>query len=214
MKNGHLLSLTGISILLFTGFLCRFEKDNDCSADYAFTIDMTMTPGRDTFQVGDTIWLVSTIPAWLEDTISGLAMNVSEFDFRVKAAVTRLDSIPYLPGEGHFSYIYELGRFDIHILSQTINTDVYYADGANGEKKLRIGMICRKKGLFQWAFYNLRDDIHGVNFFKPDCYEKLHVIYRMNGDADNHYYLVETSKNPIPTEEVFRLEAGFAFLVV
>ncbi len=196
------------------GFLCRLEKDVDCTTDYDFTIDMTITPARDTFYTGDTIWLESTIPAWLEDGISGLTLKVSDFDFKVKAAVTRLDSIPYLPGEDHFSYLYETGRFDITFLSQTVHTDVFYAGQPDGKKKLRIGIICRKKGLFQWAFYNLREDLHSVYFFNPDCNEQLHVRYRMNGDADNHYYLVETSKNPIPTAEVFRLEAGYGFVVV
>lgn len=200
--------------LLFSGMKCRVGDTPECFLEYKFRIGMTVTPARDTFRIGDTLWLESEIPAELEDSLSGKLMDVSQFDFHVRAAVARQDTVPFFPGEPHFAYIFEKGRLEFKILPYTIHTSVIYETAESGVRRLRVGMVCRKKGVFYLAFYNLTDDTKGVLFANSDCIETLRVDYLMNNGADNHFHILENVTNPGPTEEVFNGEGGYAFKVI
>ena len=203
-----------LSILVtFVILLSTTCHKQSCDTTYNFDIPFSIID-RDSFRIGDTIWLSSQINNQLMDKISNENIEVSNFDFKVNCGMYRMDTIQFDEAEKYFDFINQYGKFDV-TYSSTINTKVIYQKETKS-RILKIGMIPKKIGIFQIAFYNLTDDITRIKVTQGECLETLNIFYNMNEGKDFNYYLLKYSLQPLPisTENDYKKDGAYFFKVI
>jgi hypothetical protein len=217
MKN---ITLLFAVIILLSGCDNIFDT-KDCNQTYVFSIPFTIFPAKDTFQIGDTLWLESIIPDELTDKLTGKSIPVRNFDFKIESFILRMDTLVQAPdgkmlqpsASNDFSYLMNYGEFQIKDFSIFSVIKAHY-EQENNNQKLRIGIIPIKRGLFEIEFNNLTDDLTNVNLTDGDCYENLELSYQMNeNEEDNNYHLLLDSPGQITSPEGFKQFGGYAFWV-
>ena len=185
-----------------------------CDTTYNFDIPFSIIDA-DSFRTGDTIWLSSTINEKLVDKSSNNSIDVSNFDFKIYSGINRMDTTLIEDAEKYFGVINSIGKFEISFLSGTTNTKVVY-DNTNKIKRLKIGLIPKKIGIYKIGFYNLTDDITRIKLTESECLETLNMSYTMNEGKDFNYYLLKYSLQPFPisTENDYKKEGNYVFKVI
>ena len=92
-----------IYILLFASIVLEATTchKQSCETTYEFNIPFSITE-LDSFRVGDTIWLNSTINGKLLDKNSNNSIDVSNFDFKVYCGMYRMDTTQFDEAEKYF----------------------------------------------------------------------------------------------------------------
>lgn len=183
-----------------------------CETTYEFNIPFSITE-LDSFRIGDTIWLSSTINPQLQDRITKSNINVSAFDFKIFCGLYRRDTTVFDQAEKYFNFINSIGRFDSKISSTTVQTSVIY-DNKNGLKSIKIGLVPKKTGIFSIGFFNLVDDYTNVKLTQSECVESIKGLYNMNEGRDFNYYLIQKSPQEISTEEEYKKDGTYVFKVI
>ena len=157
----------------------------------------------------------STINEKLVDKSSNNSIDVSNFDFKIYSGINRMDTTLIEDAEKYFGVINSIGKFEISFLSGTTNTKVVY-DNTNKIKRLKIGLIPKKIGIYKIGFYNLTDDITRIKLTESECLETLNMSYTMNEGKDFNYYLLKYSLQPFPisTENDYKKEGNYVFKVI
>ena len=199
-----------LTLIILQSTTCHKQP---CDTTYNFDIPFSIID-RDSFRIGDTIWLSSQINNQLLDKISNENIEVSNFDFKVNCGMYRMDTIQFDEAEKYFDFINQHGKFDV-TYSSTINTKVIY-EKETKSRILKIGMIPKKIGIFQIAFYNLTDDITRIKVTQGECLETLNIFYNMNEGKDFNYYLLKYSLQPFPisTENDYKKDGAYFFKVI
>lgn len=195
--------------ILFEATTCHKQP---CEATYSFEIPFSITE-KDSFRIGDTIWLSSTINPQLQDRITKSNINVSAFDFKIFCGLYRRDTTVFDQAEKYFNFINSVGRFDSKISSTTVQTSVIY-DNKNGFKSIKIGLVPKKTGIFSIGFFNLVDDFTNVKLTQSKCIESIKGLYNMNESRDFTYYLIQKSPQQISTEEEYKKDGTYVFKVI
>jgi hypothetical protein len=182
-----------------------------CETTYDFEIPFSITE-RDSFRIGDTIWLSSEIRDNLVDKTTNQSIDVSNFDFQIRCGMYRMDTVQFDEAEKYFEFVNQVGKMEITVAS-TIDTKVIYQKETNS-RVVKVGMIPKKIGIFKINFANLTDDITNVKLTQGDCLETLNMIYTMNEGRDFNYYLLKKSLIPISTESDYKKEGNYVFKVI
>jgi hypothetical protein len=184
-----------------------------CETTYDFEIPFSITE-KDSFRIGDTIWLSSQISDNLVDKTTNQSIDVSKFDFQIRCGMYRMDTTQFDEGEKYFEFVNKIGKMEMTFASR-IDTKAIYQKETNS-RGLKVGMIPKKVGLFKISFYNLTADITGIKLTQGDCLETLNMIYTMNEGREFNYYLLEKSLRPYPilTEEAYKKEGNYVFKII
>ncbi|HFA49684.1 MAG TPA: hypothetical protein ENJ95_11795 [Bacteroidetes bacterium] len=174
----------------------------NCAITLQFEVPLYISPNDDTIKVGDTLWLSSTIPVEMEDMNSGKLVNVFNYDFNLRSTINRMDIEGGPDAEYDFDLINKIGE-QIILPAGPYYTSLYAYENSEQEKKLEIGLVAKIPGLFQIVFTYLSDDLQDVALSGSDCIENIEdITNNMNDGADNHYYLLLDSPNPLNTPEL------------
>ncbi|MBL0189795.1 MAG: hypothetical protein IPQ18_00120 [Saprospiraceae bacterium] len=197
------------SIIIVLGFLLAFNAMNCCkdveNCPRFFTLPVSITPARDTYNIGDTIKIVSEF----SNQLIGLNIEQKEigtFDMhgiKWKPVISyyKLDTI--IPNRDDHKPLFE-GFANVHILTGVLKKE-FFSNGSEqiyGEYSsisnfnyLSIYIIPIKKGSFYIEFDS--DNNYGTLGFQeyPGVCdnEKLYVYYKTNeGQNTNLHYLKES----------------------
>lgn len=179
---------------------------------------MTLSPQQDTFSLGDTIWVESTIDKKLLDLVSGDSIFVDTFDFRIFSSVNKvLDTMRFYYAENSFDYLNAKGKFIVLTSSNVSKAQLLYEKGYHGQS-IKFGMIPREVGNFDIGFYKLRDDLQDVDFPEDCQFNITDIKYRMNEGENNNYHLIDSFYHTIYpnsnfNENDFNHDGGYAFVV-
>ena len=149
----------------------------------------------------------------MEDLETGQLINVKDFDFQLFSTINKMDSLGGPDAEYYFEWVNQVGTQTI-VSAGPYFSSVYTYEIGQAQKKLKIGMVPKKAGLFQLAFYYLNKNLRNVQLTDSDCVQDIEVFNILDDGGDNNYYLLENNPNPISTLEEFKEGAGYAFIVV
>lgn len=193
-------------ILLVLSTLGCFKNNSFCTQTLLFDIPLKLTPSRDTFQIGDTIWLESNVNHSIEDLNSGSMVEIRDFDFKTRVGIYRFD----IGGNAFDSFDFINKKGEFQVFTQFISMNY---DSEENQRVIEIGLIPNQSGGFYFSFYNLLEDLHDVNLTESDCIETVDINYNMN-DGKNNYHFIENLMNPTNTEAGFLKNGSYAFWVM
>ena len=214
MKN-KILYIPILFVIIISFYGC--PENNSCHIDYKFQIPVSFSPAKDTFHIGDTIWIESNIYKNMFDKNSGDSIFVGDNDFKIIGAIDRfLENGDSPNAENDFDYVNDIGEFRVINLSNTSKIYLYY-DYINDFQKLKVGIIPRILGIHKIAFYNKRKDLI-INLL-DDCDESLTINFNMNQGEDNNFHLVKWFYDEFYPDSDYSIDGfthdgGYAFVVV
>jgi hypothetical protein len=209
------------SFLAFTAILCSgctscLDPDGeDCIKKYNFTIPISIYPVRDTFHVGDTIWVESLVQNNLVNNLSGEEVDISNLDLKFHSAITEYNDSENFYSDHLFGYVNQVGGF---YRSETL-IHIVYADSTNDYRMFKVGMIPLNKGTgsgtFHYTFGYIRNDYDQSDLISKGCLDLIAFNYSTNMGKDSSTYqlLPKTFKQTI-SQSSYNMFGSFAFRVV
>ena len=207
-----ILSLTACSSCFPTG-------TDDCEKHYEFTIPITVYPVRDTFHVGDTIWVESTVENFLVNNLDGSETNLSKLPLKFDASVDEYNQNGYVFSSQLFSYVNELGAFKFVDLGGPTYLKVSFEDVDNHARKFKVGIVINSlgtgEGTFKFLMGYLRPDYEAYEVLNKKCLDIIEFQFDANDGRDSSsYYLLPPTYTDVVTMKEFLKYGGFAFRVV
>lgn len=167
---------------------------SDSGSNFEFDLPYTLSPVKDTFSVGDTMWIDHEFSNPIYNIEDGKSYTLgSDFKFKNYMALQDLKTDPIMP-TGGFTLVYEDGSVDTK--ANSFSTPVIY-DYENNQFIWKRGLVWQKAG---WFVFFISTDIssggdlrrNGESITKcPTEYLLLHFI-RTNG-GKNFYLLQEAA---------------------
>lgn len=198
---------------------CWPSESKDCEKHYDFTIPISISPSRDTFHVGDTIWVESTVENILVNTLDGSETDISQLPLKFTASITEYNQNGYVFSSHLFSYVNVVGTFELVDLGGPNFTQVYYeADGSHA-RTFKVGVVINSKGTgdgtFEFDLGYLRPDYEEYEVLNKKCLDMIKFRFNTNEGRDSSgYYLLPPTYTDVVKMEGFLKFGSFAFRVV
>ena len=210
LSNTHYLFFLGLLMIALNG--CIEPKSVPCEIDYSFEIPGSFYPEKDTFLVGDTLWLELRIEDFLVDEHSMETFYVGDYDFRLIWAVTKIDTTAYNLAYGDFEIIMLNGSID-----QTCAHCIYpsFERIEDNARFFKVAIIPQEPGVYMTNFEPSFAFYKDVEFSSSSCTENVlpHVTANDGRNADNLYLINEESWFWSPTSD-YIFWGAFPFAVV
>jgi hypothetical protein len=209
-----------LPLLLLAGLCsgCLWDPDGKCTTDLSLRFTTTVSPARDTFRIGDTLWVESVVPDTLQDFKSGIRYDATEINTAMNFTFEEEMVADSFFAERFFRVL-ELDHNVDTLFFQEINSNplplsfrVGYVRPA-GTTRFKVGFIPTKAGLFgiQMSFY--KDDYEKIDL-DPDCIDVVRDVEITTNGGQSNYHLFNGFV-PYPYDSTgFRMRGGFAFRVV
>lgn len=123
--------------------------------DFRFEIPLSITPIRDTINIGDTLTLQADFSDSVKEVHSGKLYELKGFDFQTRIAFLKMGdtslTLAFQPGNAETYKIIPLTGA-ITGLSQTFGSVMF--DSSNSRYKLKVKLIPNQKGVSSISFYS------------------------------------------------------------
>ncbi|WP_298392143.1 hypothetical protein, partial [Hydrotalea sp.] len=173
-----------IPLFLLLSFQCNKNDTRPCIFNsYSFAVTSEWSPQKETYNVGDTIFLSSTFPKTLPDLVNpSLTIDYSNSTGIGGAiGIAAPDSLQRTnkPAKDSFQFVSIIGSFSERTGNKNISINFIESSSSY---QFKGGIICKKKGLFGISVDNLRSrGIRGKN-----C---TNAGFNMNVTNSNKYIL-------------------------
>lgn len=190
--------LIGSFLLLSSSCSCSCDREKcglNGGAYYMFELEAELLPRQDTFQVGDTITVISQFDDVVFERYTQSSYKLEDFPFYPRTGLTELDTVPQFPSIRNFGFVlpsvyrfYTFYRDDG--TSSMAATYVY----EGGEYKLEYKFIPRKPGLYLFNLGSQLQPLNGDQDFPGRCRGIESWAYvKLNGGADNNIQMLQYS---------------------
>jgi hypothetical protein len=184
------LLITAVQFLLSGS--CNKDSTRPCAltTPYSFAVTSEFTPQKAVYNVGDTIFLVSTFPKTLTNLISNQQVDYSNsVGIGGVFGLSVLDSVSRQPFAARDSFNISVIVGSISETNITINRNrlfqTNYQETTNYDFKLRL--VCKKKGVFMFSC----DNLSSVGLRGKDC---TNAGFNMTvTNSDKHFDLFQNS---------------------
>jgi hypothetical protein len=221
-------TLTFFCIVSF-GFLNLFSSCHKPKNEYVemvFKLPLSITPTKDTVNIGDTLTLEASFSDNLKEEFSGQYYRFQNFDFKTRVAFNKLGDTSLLisqqPGAtGLFAITNDLGG--ITGLSETFGGVEFTYEG--NVYKLKTKVVAKQKGVFAISFYSQlytkNSQLSFIDLGQTSSGGKkiaiLDNIWYIINNGNTHFGLY--SKNTkvgnitLPDVKNYEMEAAYTFVV-
>ena len=198
-------------ILLNTS--CLSCKDKNCPSFLGYYLPVTITPAKDTFNIGDTMTLSIYFPKKLIDKEGSIENTFENFDFRLEIIGSRYDmentftsTIFELTTQTGSDSLYSFGSFDLFRLTPDYDGEYYEYKGY---------MTLSRTGLYSVSVYCYEDSRINPFDISGNCdHVPVHFYCDVNEGQDNNVELVSPyNGNSTFWENQFKKGGGYAFVV-
>ena len=200
-----LLSICGCSS-------CFPNGASDCEKHYDFTIPMTISPAKDTFHIGDTIWVESIVSNHLTNKLDGEEADIASLFLKFDMAISTYKDNKDVFADHFFNYVDVIG----HVYPGQVFTRMVYEDSL-GHRKLKFGVIPKStgngSGLFLLSFDYVTYDYAEAELLNEDCLDIINFWYQTNEERDSSRYALLPSVYPNSRAQ-FSKAGSFVFRVV
>ena len=161
----RMVLLITASPILF-GSSCNKDSSRPCRyATYSFNVTSEFSPQKEIYNIGDTIFLISSIPKLLLNLISNQHVDYSNsvgIGGDIGIALPDSLSRENKPAKDSFEYVSITGKFVTRPINQNQGINNEYFESMN--YSFRGGIICKKKGVYAISVDNLiSPGLRGVN---------------------------------------------------
>jgi len=198
MKNRIILLILGL--FLFESCIKRDENcDRISSGSYEFIMPFTLTPAQETYHIGDTITISSTVNNPIYERKTGNSYMLDDFKFYLRSKIYYLDTL-----KNDYSNFY---RFEL-LLDSTHEMSVYtYSTNSNSilgqytyqnnQYTYEFKLVAKEKGSYLFSqgsgIWSRGED----QYFEGKCTNTdIDAKFYMNNRADNNSYLLDEALNP------------------
>ena len=149
------LTILCITSFAFLNLFSSCHKPQDEYVEMVFKLPLSITPTKDTINVGDTLTMEASFPDNLKDEFSGEYYRFQNFDFKTRIAFNKIGDTSLLvsqqPGATNaFTVTNELGG--ITGLSETFGgINLVYE---NNTYKLKTKIVPKQRGVFAIALFS------------------------------------------------------------
>ncbi len=186
-----------IVIFIFVLFLnsCIKKECQIAGSYYQFEIPATLTPAKDTFQVGDTIEFTSSFSDELYERITDHVYKLENIKFYPETAIYRIDIVGAIEDFAEFEIvldtIYDYNFFDYSSGARTLVGEFLYDNHAY---TLGFKIIPKQRGLFFFR-HGLGIGSYGENQeFDGKCSNvKIDGVVKLNDGVDNNIEMLNDS---------------------
>lgn len=175
------LILIGI-IFIFVYASCYKSKDCNRSQQFAFTLPVSVSPGTDSINLGDTLWIKIEDSTLLYDSLSNSFINYSQAGnlSYVIAFLKVISATELLPVADSFNYVIKTGSY-IGSLNPAALRE-YQPNEQIGKYTVELGIIAQKKGTFRVTIVN------SANVYSKG-YPCAKASFGVRFNQDQHFYL-------------------------
>jgi len=207
--------------LVFMIMSCRPSSRCDVIGSHEFLIPSTLTPARDTFSVGDTIFFSSIFEDRVYDRGLGEHVVLSDYKFNPGIFLNRLDTVEQVCALNDFLILFD-SQYEYNInrgeSGEYIRSEYLYN---NGSYQLEFRIVPRKKGLYLFSYtFSLNFPVQEFEGMCPNLRGWLDSYSDLNGTADNNIEFLELSPNShyndwilLKPEDRFHSKGGYCFFV-
>lgn len=198
---------------------CWPSESKDCEKHYDFTIPISISPSRDTFHVGDTIWVESTVENILVNTLDGSETDISQLPLKFEASVDEYNLNGYVFSSQLFSYINASGAFKFVDLGGPSFLKVLFEEAGSHARKFKVGVVINSigtgEGTFNFEMGYLRPDYEDYEILNKKCLDMIKFRFNTNEGRDSSgYYLLPPTYTDVVKMEGFLKFGSFAFRVI
>ena len=184
--------------------------------DYEFVLPVTISPAKDTFRVGDTIWIENSFSNQLLNHRNGKTYEVENFNFETTMAIKDLNTVfPAVSYSKPLIITYEGKTTGNYIQSSDYEALYIDYDYKDGFYRYKAAFILDKAGFYLIDFFSYMD---GNKVDITSCAnETLYMEYVTNNRGDNNYEMIKYSKDhkfSKLTIENYNKEGCYCFHVV
>jgi len=203
-----LVSILPIIAISISNLTCK-----NCPEGLVYYLPVSLTPQKDTFNIGDTLFLSINIPKELTDEQGGIRNVFEDFDFKLGTRTSRFDSVHEystktlgLTSQVGSHKLYTYSFFDEYGLTTIYDGSEYRYQGVLTLKETGVFAV------YFGTFYN--DRLNPVKLDGNCKHEAVNLYCITNHGENNNVELVSPyNGNSTFWEEQFRLGGGFAFVV-
>jgi hypothetical protein len=215
----YFIPLLLLSILFSS---CVKKKCRIDGGFYNFEIPVTLSPAKDTFNIGDTITIISTFTDEVYERKTDRTYILDNFKFFPETSVQKIDTI---------GKIDDFSQFDV-IVSQNYNYKFFnYSDGSttlvgkynykNNTYELEYKIITKKKGLYLFKHASTLFPSGENQDFDGKCSRlRSEGFVNINNGSDNNIHMLSDSPDPHfndwilqKPQQRFHDGGGYAFYV-
>lgn len=149
------LALAIILIFSAINIFSSCHKSNDETVWLTFEVPLTITPTKDTINVGDTLTLEANFPDSVREVTTGKFFKLESFDFRTSVGLVRFGdtSIPISQAPGNTSsYKITVRTGSLSGLSETFGNITFAYSG--NRYSLKIQFVTSQKGVSAISFFS------------------------------------------------------------
>jgi hypothetical protein len=215
----YITAITISSLVLLTSCISE-KKCKDTTGNgvlgFTFEIPYSLTPAKDTFKVGDTLWIESTFSNQMYNQDNDKTYSVIDFNFKLFCNILDLKTNPVLPLQS-YKILNPDGSLDNSSANNGGDIIMNYVT-SNGNYFWKRGIVLSQQGLFAYGlstdlgFKKLQSQSPPQRITECDDEYIQLSIKRMNGNS-NHYLLQDAADPNVKQWSAEQFKGSFAFYV-
>ncbi len=205
--------------LLFGCFACSNCKDKNCPDSLFYQVPYTLTPAKDTFNLGDTLWIEMDFPEEMTDVNGGVKNIFRNYDFRIELQCDRMDVLPpEAKAVDYLRFHKIIGRdSSINLTGSGVSAYRAFPVFQDGRYRFKCGLITQKKGLFGFGVTPIEFNEYEEKFhIKGQCDNiPLGIGSKLIG-AEGNFHLLQYGLDPVYPrfpKDRFENYGGYCFVV-
>lgn len=191
----HLIILPAIALTAFWA-LSWTSCNKDCPDYLFYKVPYSISPMKDTFNVGDSIWVNLDFKEELTDENGGVTNVFRNYDFRFRVSSDKMDIDPPLAQTANFFDLHSITGSDSLISLPISNISVFSISTVElvGIYKYQGVFILKEKGLFWFGLGTTSDT--GKFGISGNCSKvPVYIGSRVTNESENNYHMLQWAAN-------------------
>ncbi|MBS1781081.1 MAG: hypothetical protein JST70_17275 [Bacteroidetes bacterium] len=213
MNLSRYILLTAILMV----FICYGCGKKSCGGKrgitYEFDLPVTISPAKDTFRIGDTIWIENAFSDQMYNAEDGKTYTVHNFDFKASWQVCDMNYPPYTYPD---PIIIPLsGTTNIYSAAPNVQSYQIKHDYSNGSYKYKAGIVATRSGAYLVSFSTFLKATK-VDITECPNEDVKNLTFNTNNGGNNHYEALQYSKDisaAKATKAEFDKYGGYCFYI-
>lgn len=208
--------------ILFAAIVALISSCGRCEkggrTDHWYDLPVNITPSKDTFSIGDTIWIENSFNDVLLNKNYNKTYTIKDFDFKSNMVIKDLNTPKYATSYKDPKLITIEGTTTGANIG-TVDYQVLYIgyDYANNQYKYKVAFVVDKPGFYYLGFFSYRTGVNRDDIDITECpSENMKVTYKTNNHGDNNYEMVKNAVDPtfsVLSKEEFDENGGYCFYI-
>lgn len=181
-----------------------------------YRIPYSLYPMKDTFSVGDTLWLEMDFGTEMTDEIGGIKNSFVDYDFRLESTCERIDIDPPLAHTTNYLSINTLIGSDssINLSASSVSyyeiTPVYSSD----KYTFKCAFIIQEKGLFLFGTSPYNSEENPFQIIGACDNLSVDIGCVLENELENNFQMLQFASNPAYHKlKPENLRSNFCFFV-